>query len=87
MTAQGPLFRDYQPIPQKPGVADHAAPSTPGALMAGIRKLVVAVLGHASTLLAVGALDGTAEVVVAGVLAVATAAGVWAVPNKPASRA
>jgi len=48
-----------------------------------IRKAIVAALGLAATLVAAGVLDDQAEAIVTGLLAVATAAGVYAVPNQP----
>lgn len=67
------------------GRADHAAPDTNGdRLMARIRKALVAILGLAATLVAAGVLDDNTEAIVTGILAVATAAGVYAVPNKVA---
>lgn len=50
--------------------------------MARIRKLIAAVLGLAATLVAAGALDDQAEAIVTGILALATAAGVYVVPNE-----
>lgn len=52
-----------------------------------IRKTIAAVLGLAATLLAAGALDGAAETIVTGLLAAATAAGVYTVPNERAAGA
>lgn len=51
--------------------------------MAKIRKLVVAALGLAATLVAAGVLDDQVEAIVTGLLAVATAAGVYVAPNEP----
>lgn len=65
------------------GRADHAAPKEP--LMKRYAKAITAACGLAATLLATGVLDGTAEAVVAGLLAAATTAGVYTVPNKPAT--
>jgi hypothetical protein len=45
------------------------------------RKAVVAAVGFASTLVALGALEGTAAKVVLAVIAGLTAAGVYRVPN------
>ena len=72
-------------MPNTPGVADHAAPVPKGALVARVRKLIVSVVGLAATLLAAGQLDGKAEAIVSGLVAIATAAGVYAAPNKPAT--
>lgn len=47
-------------------------------------KAITAACGLAATLLAAGALDGTAEAIVSGLLAVATTAGVYQVKNQPA---
>lgn len=74
------------PSQRTPG-PDHAAPTTKGALVAKIRKLIAAVLGLAATLVAAGALDDTAETIVTGILAAATAAGVYIVPNERAAGA
>jgi putative intracellular protease/amidase len=52
--------------------------------MARVRKFVVAVCGMAATLVAAGVLDDTAETVVTGLLGIATALGVYVVPNGPA---
>ena len=49
-----------------------------------IKKTVVAVLGVAALLASSGLLHGTAEAVVNGILAVATALGVYGVQNAPA---
>jgi hypothetical protein len=49
--------------------------------MKRIRKALVAACGLAATLVAAGVLDDTTEAIVTGLLAVATAAGVYAVPN------
>lgn len=70
-----------EPLPSEktPG-PDHAAPKGP--LMKRIRKAIVAVLGLAATLVAAGALDDQTEAIVTGILAAATAAGVYVVPNK-----
>jgi len=68
-------------MPQTPGIADHAAPKEP--LVKRYRKAITAVLGMAATLVAAGVLDDTAEAVVTGILGVATALGVYAVPNAP----
>ncbi len=68
-----------------PGHADHAAPVTNGGIMAKVRKTVVAALGLAATLVAAGVLDNQTEAIVTGLLAAATAAGVYATPNKPAA--
>lgn len=71
-------------MPQTPGVADHGAPPAP--LVQRIRKSLVAIFGLAATLVAAGVLDDTTEAIVTGVLAAATAAGVYVVPNaKPAA--
>lgn len=55
--------------------------------MAKIRKFLVAVLGLAATLVAAGVLDDQTEAIVTGLLALATAAGVYAVPNERAAGA
>lgn len=68
----------------RPGVGDHAAPIPKGALVAHIRKALVAALGLAATLVSSGALDGKTEAIVSGLLALATAVGVYQVPNAPA---
>lgn len=52
-----------------------------------IRKAIAAALGLAATLVAAGMLDDRAETIVTGVLALATAAGVYAVPNERAAGA
>jgi hypothetical protein len=66
----------------RPGIADHAASKE--SLMKRYRKAIVAVLGLAATLVSAGVLDHTAEAIVDGILAAATALGVYAVPNEPA---
>lgn len=48
-------------------------------------KAITAACGVGATLLAAGVLDGVAEAIVAGLLGVATAAGVYGVPNEPAA--
>ncbi len=68
-----------------PGQADHAAPATTGGIMSRFRKAIVAALGLAATLVSAGVLDDQAEAIVSGLLALATAAGVYSVPNKPAA--
>lgn len=55
--------------------------------MAHIRKFLVAACGMAATLVAAGVLDDTTEAIVTGLLGVATAAGVYVVPNQPAPAA
>ncbi len=65
-----------------PGQADHAAPVTTGGIMARIRKTIVAALGLAATLVAAGVLDDQTEAIVTGLLAAATAAGVYGVKNE-----
>lgn len=77
----GPRFR-----PQTPGVPDHAAPAPPW--VARVRKFLVAVAGLLAQVIASGALDGNDDVRVwvQAVLAVLTAAGVYAVPNARAAR-
>jgi hypothetical protein len=64
---------------QTPGQADHAAALPP--LSARIRKALISAAGLAFVLVSSGALDGTTEAVVSGILAAGTAFGVWAVPN------
>ncbi len=62
------------------GVADHAAPATPWAKRA--RKFLVGTVGLAANVAACGALDGhDAGLWLSIVLAVATAAGIYVVPN------
>ena len=70
----------YHVAPQVPGEPDHAAAK--GSLVKKIRKALVAALGMAATLVAAGVLDDQTEAIVTGILAVATAAGVYVVPNK-----
>jgi len=62
-----------------PGVADHAGPRP--SFIKRARKAAVASCGLGATLLAAGALDGTAEAVVSGLLAVATTLGVYRSKN------
>ncbi len=62
---------------------NYAAPATTGGIMARIRKTIVAVLGLAATLVSAGVLDDQAETIVSGLLALATAAGVYGVKNEP----
>jgi len=62
-----------------PGRADHAGPRPP--FVARAKKAVAAALGLGATLLAAGVLDGTAEAVVSGLLAVATTVGVYQAKN------
>jgi len=45
-------------------------------------KAITAVVGLAATLVSSGALDGRAEAIVSGLLAIATAAGVYGVKNE-----
>ena len=52
--------------------------------MARIRKALVAVLGLAATLVAAGVLDDKTEAIVTSLLGIATAYGVYRIPNKPA---
>lgn len=66
-------------MPQIPGVPDHAAPRPPFAARA--RKFLVGAAGLAATLVAAGVLDDQTEAIVTGLLAVATAAGIYATPN------
>jgi hypothetical protein len=49
------------------------------------RKALTAACGIGATLLSAGLLDGVAEAVVSGLLGVATAAGVYQLPNAPAA--
>lgn len=49
-----------------------------------VRKFVVAVLGAIAIALTQGLIEGTAAKWAAAVIAVATAAGVYVVPNTPA---
>lgn len=69
----------HEVVPQTPGEGDHAAPKEP--LMKRVRKAIVAVLGLAATVVAAGVLDDQTETIVAGIIAAATAAGVYVVPN------
>ena len=69
-------------MPNVPGQADHAGPRPP--FVARAKKAVVAVLGLAATLVAAGVLDDNAEAIVTGLLAVATAAGVYQAKNATA---
>jgi hypothetical protein len=71
-------------MPQIPGVADHAAPSPNGALMARVRKFLVAALGTAAMVVSTGVLEENAEVWVNAALALATALGVYSAKNSPA---
>ena len=54
--------------------------------MARIRKFGVAAAGVAAMVVSTGVLEENAEVWVNAALALATAAGVYAAPNKPAVR-
>jgi hypothetical protein len=72
-------------VPNIIGRADHAAPAPKESLMARFRKAIVAVVGLAATLVSSGALDGKAEAIVSGLLAIATAAGVYQVKNQPSA--
>lgn len=65
----------------RPDFPDHAAPEEP--LVKRYNKAITAACGMAATLLAAGVFDGVVEAVVAGLLGVATAAGVYAVKNDP----
>lgn len=67
-------------VKNQPGRADHAAPTVPWARRA--RKAVTAACGMAATLAAAGVLDDQAETVVTALLGVATAYGVWRIPNQ-----
>lgn len=73
------------PMSQTPGVPDHAA-TDDAPLLKRIRKAIAAALGLAATLVAAGVLDDRAEAIVTGILAVATAYGVYQVPNAPTRR-
>lgn len=66
----------------RPGVADHGAPPTPFAKRA--RKLIVGACGLAAQVVSTGILEENAEIVVNSLLAIATAYGIWRVPNAPA---
>ena len=66
------------------GRADHAAPTPKGTLMDRIRKFVVAALGVVAMVVTTGALEEDVEIWLNAALAVATAAGVYVVPNRPA---
>ena len=70
-------------MPQIPGVADHAAPVPKGTLMKRVRKALVAACGVAAMVVSTGVLEENAEVWLNAALALATAAGVYVVPNKP----
>jgi hypothetical protein len=74
------------PLPSEltPG-PDHAAPTSKEPIMARIRKALVAALGLAGTLVAAGVLDDNTEAIVTGIIAAATALGVYAVKNEPAA--
>ncbi len=72
-------------MPHTPGVPDHAAPEPKGALMARLRKFVVAALGTAAMVVSTGVLEEDVEVWVTAALAVATALGVYSAKNGPAS--
>jgi hypothetical protein len=50
---------------------------------AGIRKFIAAASGAAATMVTAGLLSGTAERWTTGILAAATAAAVYLVPNTP----
>lgn len=64
------------------GRPDHAAPKEP--LVKRYAKAITAACGLAATLVAAGVLDDRTEAIVTGLLGIATAYGVYAVPNKPA---
>lgn len=70
-------------MPNVPGQPDHAAP--PPSWVASARKFLVAVVGLIAQVVASGVLDepeyDTTRVWVQAILAVATAAGVYQVPN------
>lgn len=70
-------------MPQIPGVADHAAPVPKGTLVKKIRKTIVAACGVAAMVVSTGVLEENAEIWVNAALAIATALGVYATPNKP----
>lgn len=60
---------------------DHAAPNSKGALVARVRKFLVAALGTAGMVVATGVLEDDVEVWVNAALAVGTALGVYGVKN------
>ncbi len=64
---------------------DHAAPEPKGALMARVRKFVVAALGTAAMVVSTGVLEEDVELWVTAALAVATALGVYSAKNGPTS--
>ena len=66
-------------MPQTPGVPDHAAPAPPWAARA--RKFLVSVVGLIAMLAASGALHGTAQNIAQAAIVLATAAGIYVVPN------
>lgn len=68
-------------VPHTPGVPDHAAPEPKGALMARVRKFLVAALGTAAMVVSTGVLEEDVEVWVNAALAVGTALGVYGVKN------
>lgn len=74
------------PSDRTPG-PDHAAPATGPSFTARARKFLVAVLGLVAQVVASGVLDepqyDTTRTWVTAVLAIATAAGVYRVPNAP----
>lgn len=64
------------------GQPDHAAPREPA--MKRYSKAIAAVLGTAAMVVSAGVLEENTEIVVNAVLAIATALGVYSVPNRPA---
>lgn len=61
--------------------ADHAAPVEPFVKRA--RKLLVGACGLAAQVVTTGVLAEREEIVVNALLAIATAYGIWRVPNAP----
>lgn len=57
------------------------------ARIAEARKALVAALGLVAQAVSAGVLHGQALAIAEGLLAAATAAGVWATPNKPVCQA
>ena len=70
------------PSQHTPG-PDHAAPQPKGSLMERIRKFLVAALGVIAMVVTTGVLEEDVEIWLNAVLAIATAAGVYVVPNRP----
>ena len=67
-------------MPNTPGVADHGVPGPSFAERA--KKFIVAAVGVAAMVVSTGVLEEDVEVWVNAALAIATAAGVYAAPNR-----